>query len=176
MEWNGNGKGMESNDIARGMLPLENFDFLVNSTRNRSHPIPFHSMEFHFPFQNADLWGGVGLKGKRERRAGGDAYSRENNKDTRLSNLKSTYLCTNSWAIYSRNEFLPNEIFFCSRNECSQNEFLFLLTIPKLTKRVFPKFHETRFHETSFFFSHETSTHDTSVHETTFTKISRNEI
>ena len=92
------------------------------------------------------------MKGKRERRAGGDAYSRENNKDTRLSNLKSTYLCTNSWAIYSRNEFLPNEIFFCSLNECSQNEFLFLLTIPKLTKRVFPKFHETRFHETSFFF------------------------
>ena len=51
MEWNGNGKGMEYNDIARGMLPLENFDFFVNST-------PFHSMEFHFPFQNADLWVG----------------------------------------------------------------------------------------------------------------------
>ena len=40
MEWNGNGKGMEYNDIARGMLPLENFDFFVNST-------PFHSIPFH---------------------------------------------------------------------------------------------------------------------------------
>ena len=50
MEWNGNGKGMECNDIVRGMLPLEIFYFFVNSTWNRSikfHSIPLNST-FHF--------------------------------------------------------------------------------------------------------------------------------
>ena len=48
MEWNGNGKGMESNDVARGMLPLENFDFFVNSTP--IHSIPFHSIPWNSTF------------------------------------------------------------------------------------------------------------------------------
>ena len=55
-EWNGNGKGMESYDIERGMLPLENFDFFVNSTWNRSiqfHSIPWNST-FHFKMPTSD--------------------------------------------------------------------------------------------------------------------------
>ena len=58
MEWKWNWNG--NSRLIMWNFQMENLYNLVNSIQFHSTSIPFHSMEFHFPFKNGDLWVGWG--------------------------------------------------------------------------------------------------------------------